>query len=156
MNKAEIARIIKQASTLSYQLVDHAEEDFKLRVEMWYLTLRSAMTFDFACDALVRHYQTSNWPLTPKDLNERWNELTDYEWSKQQAIAATQAKQSIEQDNSEFIKLLRDKFPVVAKAQTTKVKRFSDAELAEMDRKKNASLMHLQIENFLDQQATDE
>jgi hypothetical protein len=156
MNKAEIARIIKQASTLSYQLVDHAEEDFKLRVEMWFLTLRSAMTFDFACDALVRHYQTSNWPLTPKDLNERWNELTDYEWSKQQAIAATQAKQSIEQDNSEFIKLLRDKFPVAAKAQTTKVKRFSDAELAEMDRKKNASLMHLQIENFLDQQATDE
>ena len=156
MNKAEIARIIKQASTLSYQLVDHVEEDFKLRVEMWSKTLRPAMTFDFACDALVRHYQTSSWPLSPKDLNERWNELTDHEYNKLQAIAASESKRSIEQANSEFIKELRERFPIAEKPKTTKVKRYSDADLAEMDRKKNASLMHLQIENYLEKQSSNE
>lgn len=151
MNKAEIARIIKQASTLSHQLVDHVEEDFKLRVEMWSKTLRPAITFEFACDALVRHYTNSSWPLSPKDLNERWYEKTDHEINKMQAITASELRSSKEQDNTEFVKELRKIYPV-NKPTPPKVKRFTDAELAEIDRKKNASLMHLQIQNYLEGQ----
>jgi hypothetical protein len=153
MNKQEVGAIIHFATKFSHQLVDHTEEDFDLRSEMWLAALNPAITYKFAKDVLIRYYKNNNWPITPAVFNDYWREFVDDEYNKHQAQLTSEAKRSFEQDNTSFVKELRARFPVPEKIDIPKVKRFTDAELAEIDRKKNASIMHLQIETYLEEQS---
>jgi hypothetical protein len=72
MNKAEIAKVLAIASAIDARLGSADETAFRAKVEGWSLALSEAMTFDFASEAIGKHYKSATDSVMPAHLNSMW------------------------------------------------------------------------------------
>lgn len=72
MNKLEIGQVLTIAMAIDARLGASDENAFRAKVEGWSLALSEAMTFEFARDAIGRHYKSATDSLMPAHLNAMW------------------------------------------------------------------------------------
>ena len=72
MNKLEIGRVLTIAMAIDARLTASDENAFRAKVEGWSLSLSEAMTFEFARDAIGKHYKSATDALMPAHLNAMW------------------------------------------------------------------------------------
>jgi hypothetical protein len=72
MNKAEVGKVLAIASAIDARLGAADEAGFRAKVEGWSLALSETMTFEFARDAVGRHYKNTTDSLMPAHLNAIW------------------------------------------------------------------------------------
>lgn len=72
MNKAEVGKILTIAVAIDARLGATDEAGFRAKVEGWSLALSPAMDFEFARDALGKHYKASTDSVMPAHLNAMW------------------------------------------------------------------------------------
>ncbi len=77
MNKEEVSKILIIAMAIDSRLNVTDQTLFRAKVEGWHLALSKSMTFEFARDAVGRHYANSNNSLMPADLNGFWRVEVD-------------------------------------------------------------------------------
>jgi hypothetical protein len=90
MNKADVGKILAIAVAIDARLGAADEAGFRAKVEGWALALSSAMDFEFARDALGRHYKTSTDSVMPAHLNAMWisNKQREHEIENVKAIGS--------------------------------------------------------------------
>ena len=157
MNKAEIGKILVIASQLDPRLNSQDEAGFLAKVEAWSHCLRSSMTFEVAREFVYRHYKNSHWTLMPQHLNERWDELDDYQQQKIQTEIMANERVIMKELSSKMpdeIKEIAKQAGINKRAKRNDPQRLlSDKELAELDAKKQASIMFLQLNDYLEEQS---
>lgn len=72
MNKQEISQILIIAMGIDNRLNVQDENQLIAKVEGWYLALSKSMTYEFAREAIGRHYATSTDVVMPANLNTYW------------------------------------------------------------------------------------
>ena len=72
MNKAEIGKVLAIAVSIDARLGAADETAFRAKVEGWSLAISEAMTFEFARDAIGKHYKSSTDSVMPAHLNAMW------------------------------------------------------------------------------------
>jgi len=72
MNKAEIAKVLAVASAIDARLGAADETAFRAKVEGWSLALSETMDFDFARNAIGKHYKSATDSVMPAHLNAMW------------------------------------------------------------------------------------
>jgi hypothetical protein len=73
MNKADVGKILAIAVAIDARLGAADEAGFRAKVEGWMLALSPAVNFEFAREALGRHYKTSTDSVMPAHINAMWN-----------------------------------------------------------------------------------
>jgi len=73
MNKADVGKVLAIASAIDARLGAADEAGFRAKVEGWSLALSESMDFEFARDAIGKHYKNSTDSLMPAHLNAMWN-----------------------------------------------------------------------------------
>ena len=77
MNKEEVSKILLIAMAIDSRLNVSDQNLFIAKVEGWHLALNKAMNFEFARNAIGRHYANSNNSIMPADLNGFWRVEVD-------------------------------------------------------------------------------
>jgi hypothetical protein len=72
MNKTDVGKVLAIASAIDARLGAADEAGFRAKVEGWSLALSESMDFDFARDAIGKHYKNSTDSLMPAHLNAMW------------------------------------------------------------------------------------
>jgi hypothetical protein len=72
MNKLEIGQVLTIAMAIDARLGASDENAFRAKVEGWSLALSESMTFDFARDAIGKHYKSATDSIMPAHLNSMW------------------------------------------------------------------------------------
>lgn len=72
MNKAEIGKVLAIAVSIDARLGAADEAGFRAKVEGWSLALSETMTFEFARDAIAKHYKNATDAVMPAHLNAMW------------------------------------------------------------------------------------
>jgi vacuolar-type H+-ATPase subunit C/Vma6 len=72
MNKAEVGKVLAIAVSIDARLGAADEAGFRAKVEGWSLALSETITFEFARDAVGKHYKTSTDSVMPAHLNAMW------------------------------------------------------------------------------------
>jgi len=72
MNKADVGKVLAIASAIDARLGAADEAGFRAKVEGWSLALSESMDFEFARDAIGKHYKNSTDSLMPAHLNAIW------------------------------------------------------------------------------------
>jgi vacuolar-type H+-ATPase subunit C/Vma6 len=73
MNKAEVGKVLAVAMAIDARLSAADEAGFRAKVEGWTLALSATMEFEFARDAVGKHYATSTDSVMPAHLNAMWS-----------------------------------------------------------------------------------
>lgn len=79
MTKDEIAKLLVIAMGIDARLNAADQNAFIAKVEGWALALSNSMTFEFARDALGKHYAGSTDSIMPANLNSLWKVERDKE-----------------------------------------------------------------------------
>ena len=100
MNKAEVGKVLAIASAIDARLGAADEAGFRAKVEGWSLALSEAMTFEFARDAVGRHYKGATDSLMPAHLNAIWNSYRsrEHELDNVRAIGSSPKGQGMPDD----------------------------------------------------------
>jgi hypothetical protein len=72
MNKAEIGKVLAIAVSIDARLGAADEAGFRAKVEGWSLALSETMEFEFARDAVGKHYKSATDSVMPAHLNAMW------------------------------------------------------------------------------------
>ena len=72
MNKADVGKVLAVAMAIDARLGAADESAFRAKVEGWSLALSQTMDFEFARDAVGKHYKNSTESLMPAHLNAMW------------------------------------------------------------------------------------
>jgi vacuolar-type H+-ATPase subunit C/Vma6 len=72
MNKADVGKVLAVAMAIDARLSAADEAGFRAKVEGWSLALSETMDFEFARDAIGKHYKNSTDSLMPAHLNAMW------------------------------------------------------------------------------------
>jgi hypothetical protein len=72
MNKADVGKVLTVAMAIDARLGAADEAGFRAKVEGWSLALSDTMDFEFARDAIGKHYKNSTESLMPAHLNAMW------------------------------------------------------------------------------------
>jgi hypothetical protein len=72
MNKAEVGKVLAIAVSIDARLGAADEAGFRAKVEGWSLALSETMDFEFARDAVGKHYKNTTDSLMPAHLNAMW------------------------------------------------------------------------------------
>jgi vacuolar-type H+-ATPase subunit C/Vma6 len=72
MNKADVGKVLTVAMAIDARLGAADESAFRAKVEGWSLALSDTMDFEFARDAIGKHYKNSTDSLMPAHLNAMW------------------------------------------------------------------------------------
>ena len=72
MTKEEISKVLMIAMAIDNRLNVSDKNLFIAKVEGWSMALSKSMTFEFAREAVGRHYANSSNTLMPADLNVLW------------------------------------------------------------------------------------
>jgi len=72
MNKAEVGKVLAIAVSIDARVGAADEAGFRAKVEGWSLALSETITFEFARDAVGKHYKTSTESVMPAHLNAMW------------------------------------------------------------------------------------
>jgi hypothetical protein len=73
MNKAEVGKVLAIAVSIDARLGANDEAGFRAKVEGWSLALSETMDFEFARDAIGKHYKSSTDSVMPAHLNAMWS-----------------------------------------------------------------------------------
>lgn len=77
MTKDEISKFLVLAMGIDNRLNPADQNAFIAKVEGWFLALSKSMTFEFAREALGKHYASRNDAIMPADLNNLWKTQQD-------------------------------------------------------------------------------
>ena len=77
MTKEEVSKVLMIAMAIDNRLNVSDKNLFVARVEGWSMALSKSMTFEFAREAVGRHYANSSNTLMPADLNALWRVEVD-------------------------------------------------------------------------------
>jgi hypothetical protein len=72
MNKADVGKVLVVAMAIDARLGAADEAAFRAKVEGWSLALSETMDFEFARDAVGKHYKSATETLMPAHLNAMW------------------------------------------------------------------------------------
>jgi vacuolar-type H+-ATPase subunit C/Vma6 len=72
MNKADVGKVLAVAMAIDARLGAADESAFRAKVEGWSLALSETMDFEFARDAVGKHYKSATDSLMPAHLNAMW------------------------------------------------------------------------------------
>jgi vacuolar-type H+-ATPase subunit C/Vma6 len=100
MNKAEVGKILAIASAIDARLGASDENAFRAKVEGWSLALSESMTFDFARDAIGKHYKSATDSIMPAHLNSMWtaHRSRQHEIDNVRAIGSSPKSQGMPDD----------------------------------------------------------
>ena len=100
MNKAEVGKILAIASAIDARLGAADETAFRAKVEGWSLALSETMDFEFARDAIGKHYKNATDSLMPAHLNAMWNShrSREHEIDNVRAIGSSPRSQGMPDD----------------------------------------------------------
>ena len=100
MNKAEVGKILAIASSIDARLGAADETAFRAKVEGWSLALSETMDFEFARDAIGKHYKNATDSLMPAHLNAMWNShrSREHEIDNVRAIGSSPRSQGMPDD----------------------------------------------------------
>lgn len=100
MNKAEIAKVLAVASSIDARLSAADETAFRAKIEGWSLALSESMTFEFARDAVGKHYKSATDSVMPAHLNAMWtaHRSREHEIDSVRAIGSSQKSQGMSDD----------------------------------------------------------
>jgi hypothetical protein len=77
VTKEEISKILMIAMAIDNRLNVSDKNLFIAKIEGWSMALSKSMTFEFAKEAVGRHYANSSNTLMPADLNALWRVQVD-------------------------------------------------------------------------------
>jgi hypothetical protein len=97
MNKAEVGKVLAIAVAIDARLGAADESGFRAKVEGWSLALSPAMDYEFAREALGKHYKNATESIMPAHLNSMWNSSRKHQQESEKilAIGATQKSQGM-------------------------------------------------------------
>jgi vacuolar-type H+-ATPase subunit C/Vma6 len=72
MNKADVGKVLAVAMAIDARLGAADETAFRAKVEGWSLALSETMDFEFARDAVGKHYKSATDSVMPAHLNAMW------------------------------------------------------------------------------------
>jgi hypothetical protein len=100
MNKADIGKVLAVAMAIDARLGAADESAFRAKVEGWSLSLSETMEFEFARDAVGRHYKSATETLMPAHLNAMWtaHRSRQHEINNVQAIGSSPRSQGMPDD----------------------------------------------------------
>ena len=100
MNKADVGKVLAVAMAIDARLGAADESAFRAKVEGWSLALSETMDFEFARDAVGRHYKSATETLMPAHLNAMWtaHRSRQHEINNVQAIGSSPRSQGMPDD----------------------------------------------------------
>jgi hypothetical protein len=100
MNKADVGKVLAVAMAIDARLGAADETAFRAKVEGWSLALSDNMDFEFARDAIGRHYKTATETVMPAHLNAMWTAYRSrqHEINNVQAITGSSKTQGMPDD----------------------------------------------------------
>ena len=100
MNKAEVGKVLAVAMAIDARLGAADESAFRAKVEGWSLALSEAMDFEFARDAVGKHYKSATETLMPAHLNAMWtaHRSRQHEIDNVRAIGSSPRSQGMPDD----------------------------------------------------------
>ena len=100
MNKADVGKVLAIASAIDARLGAADEAGFRAKVEGWSLALSETMTFEFARDAIGKHYKNATDSLMPAHLNAMWSSYRtrEHELDNVRAIGSSPKSQGMPDD----------------------------------------------------------
>jgi hypothetical protein len=100
MNKLEIGQVLTIAMAIDARLGASDENAFRAKVEGWSLALSETMTFEFARDAIGKHYKSGTDSLMPAHLNAMWtaHRSRQHEIDNVRAIGSSPRSQGMPDD----------------------------------------------------------
>jgi vacuolar-type H+-ATPase subunit C/Vma6 len=108
MNKLEIGQVLTIAMAIDARLGAADETAFRAKVEGWSLALSEAMTFEFAREAIGKHYKSATDSLMPAHLNAMWtaHRSRQHEIDNVRAIGSSPKSQGMPDDvRAKLVKL---------------------------------------------------
>ncbi len=106
MNKAEVGKVLAIAVSIDARLGAADEAGFRAKVEGWSLALSETMTFEFARDAVGKHYKTSTESVMPAHINAMWTayRTRQHEIDNVRAIGSSPKSQGMPDDVRQKLK----------------------------------------------------
>jgi vacuolar-type H+-ATPase subunit C/Vma6 len=100
MNKADVGKVLAVAMAIDARLGAADESAFRAKVEGWSLALSETMDFEFARDAVGKHYKNSTDSLMPAHLNAIWtaHRSRQHEINNVRAIGSSPKSQGMPDD----------------------------------------------------------
>jgi hypothetical protein len=100
MNKADVGKVLAVAMAIDARLGAADESAFRAKVEGWSLALSETMDFDFARDAVGKHYKSATETLMPAHLNAMWtaHRSRQHEINNVRAIGSSPRSQGMPDD----------------------------------------------------------
>jgi hypothetical protein len=100
MNKADVGKVLAVAMAIDARLGAADESAFRAKVEGWSLALSESMDFEFARDAVGKHYKSATETLMPAHLNAMWtaNRSRQHEIDNVRAIGTSPKSQGMPDD----------------------------------------------------------
>ena len=100
MNKADVGKVLAVAMAIDARLGAADESAFRAKVEGWSLSLSETMEFEFARDAVGRHYKSATETIMPAHLNAMWTAYRSrqHEINNVQAIRSNPRSQGMPDD----------------------------------------------------------
>jgi len=100
MNKADVGKVLAVAMAIDARLGAADESAFRAKVEGWSLALSEAMDFEFARDAVGKHYKSATETLMPAHLNTMWtaHRSRQHEIDNVRAIGSSPRSQGMPDD----------------------------------------------------------
>ena len=97
MNKAEVGKVLAIAAAIDARLGSSDEAGFRAKIEGWSLALSESMDFEFARDAIGRHYKSATDSIMPAHLNSMWtaHRSRQYEIDNVRAIGSSSKSQGM-------------------------------------------------------------
>jgi vacuolar-type H+-ATPase subunit C/Vma6 len=100
MNKADVGKVLAVAMAIDARLGAADESAFRAKVEGWSLALSETMDFEFARDAVGKHYKSATDSVMPAHLNAMWtaNRSRQNEIDNVRAIGSSAKSQGMPDD----------------------------------------------------------
>jgi vacuolar-type H+-ATPase subunit C/Vma6 len=106
MNKADVGKVLAVAMAIDARLGAADESAFRAKVEGWSLALSETMDFEFARDAVGKHYKSATETLMPAHLNAMWtaHRSRQHEIDNVRAIGSSPKSQGMPDDIRQKLK----------------------------------------------------
>lgn len=100
MNKLEIGKILTIAMAIDSRLNTADDNQLMAKIEGWSLALSESMEFEFARDAIGKHYKNATESLMPAHLNAMWTSYRSrqHEIDNVRAIGSSPKSQGMPDD----------------------------------------------------------
>jgi hypothetical protein len=100
MNKADVGKVLAVAMAIDARLGAADESAFRAKVEGWSLALSETMDFEFARDAIGKHYKSATDSVMPAHLNAMWtaHRSREHEINNVRAIGSSPKSQGMPDD----------------------------------------------------------